>query len=95
MRRAESIKKTKKKKKSGGEKTCSAEVSGLTEQKALADGKREGRGRGEGEAAEGPMFSKRKGESLKSYLERVDMEANTRIMEAFRKNRKPSERRKR
>ena len=44
---------------------------------------------------DGPMFTKRKGESLKSYLERIDMESNARIMEAYRKNRKPSERRKR
>ena len=41
------------------------------------------------------MFTKRKGESLKSYLERLDMEANTQIMEAYRKSRKPSERRRR
>ena len=44
---------------------------------------------------EHPMFTKRKGETLKSYLERVDMEASARIMEAFRKNRKPGDRRKR
>ena len=44
---------------------------------------------------EGPMFTRRKGESLKSYMERMDMEANAKIMEVFRKNRKPSERRKR
>ena len=41
------------------------------------------------------MFTKRRGESLKSYFERIDVEANSRIMEAYRKNRKPSERRKR
>lgn len=41
------------------------------------------------------MFVKRKGESLKNYLERIDVETNARIMEAYRKNRKPSERRKR
>ena len=43
---------------------------------------------------EEPMFLKREEESLRSYLERVDMEANARIMETFRKNRKPSDRRK-
>ena len=40
------------------------------------------------------MFKRRKGEGLKSYLERIDVEANARIMEAHRKNRKQSERRK-
>ena len=54
-----------------------------------------GGGEGGEKSKEGPMFSKRKGESLKSYLERVDMEANAQIMEAFRKSRKPSERRRR
>lgn len=44
---------------------------------------------------EGPMFTRRKGETLKSYLERMDIEANAKIMEAYRKNRKPSDRRKR
>ena len=43
----------------------------------------------------GPAFTKRKGESLRSYLERLDMEANAQIMEAYRKSRKPSERRRR
>ena len=41
------------------------------------------------------MFRRRKGEGLKKYLERVDMETNARIMEAFRKGRKMRERRKR
>ena len=44
---------------------------------------------------EGPMFTRRKGETLKSYLERMDIEANAKIMEAYRKSRKPSDRRKR
>lgn len=52
--------------------------------------------KGEGSSSqEGPMFRKRRGENLKSYLERIDVEANSRIMEAYRKSRKPSERRKR
>ena len=41
------------------------------------------------------MFRRRKGEGLKKYLERVDMETNARIMEAFRKGRRMRERRKR
>ena len=41
-----------------------------------------------------PMFQRRKGESLKAYLERIDIEANAHIMESFRKNRKMSEKRK-
>lgn len=44
---------------------------------------------------EGPMFRRRKGEGLRKYLERVDMETNARIMEALKKGRKMRERRKR
>ena len=42
-----------------------------------------------------PMFKRRRGESLKAYLDRIDVESNTRIMEAYRRNRKQSDRRKR
>ena len=52
-------------------------------------------GEGGESSKKGPVFTKRKGESLKSYLERLDMEANAQIMEAYRKSRKPSERRRR
>ena len=37
------------------------------------------------ETDEGVMFKRRRGESLKSYLERIDAESNERIMEAHRK----------
>ena len=40
-------------------------------------------------------FHRREGETLKAYLERIDVETNARIMESFRKNRKMSDRRKR
>ena len=93
MKRAESIKTLNNKEKSREEmqeSRGSGGESAATGQKPVVGGERkEGRG-----AREEPMFSKRKGESLKSYLERVDVEANARIMETFRKNRKPSERRK-
>ena len=49
---------------------------------------------GREKSEDGAMFKRRKGEGLKSYLERIDVEANARIMEAHRKNRKLSERRK-
>ena len=42
-----------------------------------------------------PMFKRQRGESLKAYLERIDIESNARIMEAYRKSRGKSERRKR
>ena len=42
-----------------------------------------------------PLFKRQKGESLKAYLERIDIESNARIMEAYRKSRGKSERRKR
>ena len=41
------------------------------------------------------MFKRQRGESLKAYLERIDIESNARIMEAYRKSRGKSERRKR
>lgn len=44
---------------------------------------------------DGVKFERRRGETLKSYLERIDVESNERIMEAHRKNGKMSERRKR
>ena len=47
-----------------------------------------------GRKKEEPMFQRRKGESLKAYFERIDVESNARIMESFRKNRKMSDRRK-
>ena len=92
MKRAESISNPKNKKKKGEveESTGSVGESGASEQD-VGEG-RESRGRRG--AREGPMFSKRNGESLKGYLERVDMESNARIMDTFRKNRKPSDRRK-
>ncbi len=49
----------------------------------------------DGEKKEGPMFERRKGESLKEYFNRIDVEANTHIMESYRANRKKSDRRKR
>ena len=42
-----------------------------------------------------PMFKRQRGESLKAYLERIDVESNARIMEAYRRSRKQSDRRKR
>ena len=42
-----------------------------------------------------PMLKRQRGESLKAYLERIDVESNERMMEAFRKSRKQSDRRKR
>ena len=95
MKRAESIKdlNNKKSREEVQESRGSGGESAATEQNPVVVGEgKEGSGR---DAREEPMFSKRKGESLKSYLERVDVEANARIMETFRKNRKPSERRKR
>lgn len=97
MKRAESVKKLKNKKRRSDEgmqeaKGSVVETGALEHRPGAGEGSREREGK---EAGVGPMFSKRKGESLKSYLERVDMEANARIMETFRKNRKPSERRKR
>ena len=44
---------------------------------------------------EAPMFKRRKGESVKDYLERVDVEANTHIMETYRKSRRINEKRRR
>ena len=41
------------------------------------------------------MFRRRKGESLKGYLERVDVEANTHIMDTYRKSRRMNEKRRR
>ena len=41
------------------------------------------------------MFKRQRGESLKAYLERIDVESNARIMEAYRRSRKQSDRRKR
>lgn len=42
-----------------------------------------------------PMFKRQRGESLKAYLERIDVESNARVMEAYRRSRKQSDRRKR
>ena len=42
-----------------------------------------------------PPLKRQKGESLKAYLERIDVESNARIMDAYRKSRVQSERRKR
>ena len=42
-----------------------------------------------------PVFKRQRGESLKAYLERIDVESNARIMEAYRRSRKQSDRRKR
>ena len=44
---------------------------------------------------EEPEFQRRKGEGLKEYLDRMDVESNARIMDAFRKSRRVSDRRKR
>ena len=48
-----------------------------------------------GKEEEELVFKRQKGESLKAYLERIDIESNARIMEAYRKTRGKSERRKR
>ena len=40
-------------------------------------------------------FQRRAGETLKAYLERIDVESNARIMESFRKNRRMTDRRRR
>lgn len=42
-----------------------------------------------------PVFKRQRGESLKAYLERIDIESNARLMEAYRKSRGKSDRRKR
>jgi hypothetical protein len=48
-----------------------------------------------GAEREQPLFKRQKGESLKAYLDRIDVESNARIMEAYRRSRKQSDRRKR
>lgn len=55
----------------------------------------DGKTGGESEEDRRPLFKRQKGESLKAYLERIDFESNARIMEAYRKTRGKSERRKR
>jgi len=47
------------------------------------------------ETESGLTFQRCKGETLKAYLERIDVESNARIMECFRKNRRMSDRRRR
>ena len=47
------------------------------------------------EMESGLTFQRREGETLKAYLERIDVESNARIMESFRKNRRMSDRRRR
>ena len=54
-----------------------------------------GRGEASCNGSEEPMFQRQKGETLKAYFERIDIEANARIMESFRKSRKMSDRRQR
>ena len=97
MRRAEDIEKKNKTKKSesAGTKTDSGSNQPASSGDCVTNRRGKRKVEAEGEVRKGPMFSKRKGESLRSYLERVDMEANAKIMETFRKNRKPSDRRKR
>lgn len=48
-----------------------------------------------GKEKEAPMFERQKGESVRDFFDRVDVEANVRIMESYRANRKMSDRRKR
>jgi hypothetical protein len=48
-----------------------------------------------GAEREQPLFKRQKGESLKAYLDRIDVESNARIMEAYRRSRRQSDRRKR
>ena len=40
-------------------------------------------------------FQRRKGESLKAYLERLDVESNAKIMESYKRDRRMSDRRRR
>lgn len=40
-------------------------------------------------------FQRRKGESLKAYLERLDVESNAKIMESYKRSRRVSDRRRR
>lgn len=43
---------------------------------------------------EEPAFKRRKGESLKDFLERIDVEGRARMVESYKANRKMTERRK-
>ena len=43
---------------------------------------------------EKPVFKRRKGESLKDFLERIDVEGRARMVESCKANRKITERRK-
>lgn len=74
-----------------GGRTSSRKDDGLS--KSADDGRRRrsNQDRGEQELT----FKRKKGESLKAYLERIDIESNSRMMEAHRKSRVQSERRKR
>ena len=59
-------------------------------------GRRAGTGGGiPSSAGETDAFQRRKGESLREYLERLDVESNARIMDCYKKGRRMSERRKR
>ena len=49
---------------------------------------------GSQEMESGLTFQRRKGETLKAYLERIDVESNARIMECFQRNRRMSDRRR-
>ena len=72
-------------------RTSSRKDDGLS--KSADDGRRRrsNQDRGEQELT----FKRKNGESLKAYLERIDIESNSRMMEAHRKSRVQSERRKR
>ncbi len=51
--------------------------------------------KGEEVGKEGPMFERRRGETVRAYFDRIDVEANARIMESYRTSRKKSDRKKR
>lgn len=93
MKRAEDIKKTEEETKKRKKKAIAEEPGGgadtPVEDGDLRPKRKEKRREEKGE----PAFTRRKGESLRNYLERIDIETNAKIMETFRKNRKPSERR--
>ena len=91
-----------KKRKSGQERQClDDKEQGKKSDSRKVDGVSCSRGedgdsvRKQKKGKEQPMFKRQKGESLKAYLERIDIESNARIMEAYRKTRGKRERRKR
>jgi hypothetical protein len=69
-----------------------SEVAASTSLPNTGDGKSSGAPpHSEGRAA---MFVRKPGESMQSYLERIDIESRNRIVDCFRKERKKGGRRK-